>query len=36
MGLVQLPNKEVHPAELHQYEAHGGGQRKMKVKRTLD
>jgi len=36
MGLVQFPNGEVRRAELHWYEAHGIGRRKMKVKRILD
>lgn len=36
IGLVQFPNKEVRQAELHWYEAHGVGRRKMKVKRVLD
>jgi len=33
---VRFPNGEVHKAELHWYEAHGIGRRKMKVKRRLD
>jgi len=33
---VRFPNGEVHEAELHWYEAHGVGRRKMKVKRRLD
>jgi hypothetical protein len=33
---VRFPNGEVHRAELHWYEAHGVGRRKMKVKRRLD
>lgn len=36
VGLVRFPNGEVHRAELHWYEAHGVGRRKMKVKRVLD
>jgi len=36
VGLVQFPNGEVRQAELHWYEAHGIGRRKMKVKRILD
>ena len=36
IGLVQFPNGEVRQAELHWYEAHGVGRRKMKVKRVLD
>lgn len=33
---VRFPNGDVHRAELHWYEAHGVGRRKMKVKRRLD
>lgn len=36
VGLVQFPNGEIRQAELHWYEAHGIGRRKMKVKRVLD
>jgi len=36
IGLVQFPNGEVRRAEVHWYEAHGIGRRKMKVKRVLD
>lgn len=36
IGLVQFPNGEVRRAELHWYEAHGVGRRKIKVKRVLD
>jgi hypothetical protein len=36
VALVRFPNGEVHHAELHWYEAHGVGRRKMKVKRVLD
>jgi hypothetical protein len=36
VGLVQFPNGEVRQAELHWYEAHGVGRRKIKVKRLLD
>ena len=36
VALVRFPNGEVHEAELHWYEAHGVGRRKMKVKRRLD
>ena len=36
VGLVRFPNGAVHKAELHWYEAHGVGRRKMKVKRRLD
>ncbi|WP_204102845.1 MULTISPECIES: hypothetical protein [Spirulina sp. CCY15215] len=35
IGLVSFPNGEVYQAELHWYEAHGIGRRKMKVKRIL-
>jgi hypothetical protein len=36
VGQVRFPNGEIHKAELHWYEAHGVGRRKMKVKRVLD
>jgi len=36
VGLVRFPNGEVRRAEIHWYEAHGIGRRKMKVKRVLD
>ena len=36
VALVRFPNGEIHQAELHWYEAHGVGRRKMKVKRILD
>jgi hypothetical protein len=36
VALVRFPNGEVRLAELHWYEAHGVGRRKMKVKRVLD
>lgn len=36
VGLIRFPNGEVRQAELHWYEAHGIGRRKMKVKRILD
>lgn len=35
VGLVQFPNGEIRQAELHWYEAHGIGRRKIKVKRVL-
>ena len=35
-GLVRLANGNVRKAEVHWYEAHGVGQRKMKIKRFLD
>ncbi len=33
---VRLQNGEIHEAEVHWYEAHGIGKRKMKIKRFLD
>jgi hypothetical protein len=33
---VMLPNGHIRKAELHWYEAHGIGKRKMKIKRFLD
>jgi hypothetical protein len=36
VALVRFPNGDVHQAELHWYEAHGIGRRKMKIKRRLD
>ena len=35
VGRVRFPNGEVRWAELHWYEAHGIGRRKMKVKSVL-
>ncbi|MFZ5881978.1 MAG: hypothetical protein ACOY0R_21620 [Chloroflexota bacterium] len=35
VALVRLQNGQVRTAELHWYEAHGIGRRKMKVKRIL-
>jgi hypothetical protein len=35
-GQVRFPNGEIRQAELHWYETHGVGRRKMKVKRVLD
>ena len=35
-GRVRFPNGEIRQAEVHWYEAHGTGRRKMKVKRVLD
>ena len=35
-GYVKFPNGEIRQAELHWYEAHGIGRRKMKVKQVLD
>lgn len=36
VGLVRLVNGSVRRAEVHWYEAHGVGRRKMKIKRLLD
>ncbi len=36
VALVVLPNGESALAELHWYEAHGIGRRKLKIKRFLD
>jgi len=36
VGQVRFPTREARTAELHWYEAHGVGRRKMKVKRVLD
>ena len=36
VALVRFPDDEIHHAELHWYEAHGVGRRKMKVKHILD
>jgi hypothetical protein len=36
VGMVRFPTGELRKAELHWYEAHGVGRRKMKVKRVLD
>jgi hypothetical protein len=35
-GRVRFPNGEIRQAEVHWYEAHGTGRRKLKVKRVLD
>ncbi len=35
-AFVRLPNGDTRPAEIHWYEAHGLGKRKMKIKRFLD
>jgi hypothetical protein len=35
-AVVRLQNGTVHRAELHWYEAHGVGRRKMKIKRLLE
>ena len=36
VAMVRLPNDNVRKAEMHWYEAHGIGKRKMKIKRFLD
>ena len=36
VGRVRFPNGEICLAELHWYDAHGIGRRKMKVKHVLD
>lgn len=36
IGTVRLASGSVRKAELHWYEAHGIGKRKMKIKRLLD
>lgn len=36
VALVRLVNGNVRKAEVHWYEAHGVGRRKMKIKRFLD
>jgi hypothetical protein len=36
VALVRLVNGSVRKAEVHWYEAHGVGRRKMKIKRFLD
>jgi hypothetical protein len=36
IATVRLPNGNVRLCELHWYEAHGIGKRKMKIKRFLD
>ena len=36
IGRMRFPNGEVRLAELHWYEAHGVGRRKIKVKRILE
>lgn len=33
---IQFPNGEIRYAEIHWYEAHGVGRRKLKVKQVLD
>ena len=36
IGQVRFPNGQIRRAEVHWYEAHGVGRRKMKVKRVLE
>jgi hypothetical protein len=36
IGMVRLTSGSVRRAEVHWYEAHGVGKRKMKIKRLLD
>lgn len=36
VGLVRLADEDIRWAELHWYEAHGVGRRKMKIKRILE
>jgi len=36
VALIRLQNGEVYKAELHWYEAHGIGKRKMKIKRIIE
>jgi hypothetical protein len=36
VGAVRLPNGSIRRAEVHWYEAHGVGKRKLKIKRLLD
>jgi hypothetical protein len=36
VALIRLVNGNVRKAEIHWYEAHGVGRRKMKIKRLLD
>ena len=36
IGRVRFPSGEIRWAEVHWYEAHGVGRRKMKVKRVLE
>jgi hypothetical protein len=35
-AVIRLPNGNVRQVELHWYEAHGVGRRRMKIKRYLD
>ncbi len=36
VATVKLENGNIHTAEVHWYEAHGIGKKKMKIKRLLD
>lgn len=36
VALVQLQDKTIRSAEIHWYEAHGDGRRKLKIKRFVD
>ena len=36
LAIVELPDGDVVPAEVHWYEAHGVGRRGMKIKRLLE
>ncbi len=36
IGTIRLQGGKIHKAELHWYEAHGIGRKKMKIKRLLD
>ncbi len=36
VATVKLENGSIHTAEVHWYEAHGIGKKKMKIKRLLD
>jgi hypothetical protein len=36
MARVRLPNGSIRSAEIHWYEAHGVGRKRMKIKRFLD
>ncbi len=36
MATIRLENGQVYTAELHWYEAHGIGKRKMKIKRLIE
>jgi hypothetical protein len=36
VALVRIPNGDLRRAEIHWYEAHGVGRKKMKIKKFLD